>query len=94
MAAVHYSPLPATDRIEDPVSYKEASALLAPTGHPASPGTVARWFAQANQAASVGQGKPLTVVRVGKTDYVSWSDVLKEHARRTAVKLRASSNWP
>lgn len=87
MAAVHYSPTPAG--IEDPVTYKEASALLAPTGHPASPGTIARWVREANALEET-----IPVVRSGRTDYVSWSLVLRQHRDRTAVKLRASSNWP
>ncbi|MCL8016930.1 hypothetical protein [Streptomyces sp. AS02] len=78
MAAIHYSPIPT--EIEDPVTYKEASALLARTGHPYAAGSIARW--------------DLPKVRVGKTFYVSWTDVQQEHFRRTAVKLRTSSNWP
>lgn len=78
MAAVHYTPAPA--EIEDPVTYKEASALLARTGHPYHAGSIARW--------------DLPKERVGKTDYVSWSDVLEEHRDRVAARLRASSDWP
>ena len=87
MAAVSYSPIPT--EIEDPVTYKEASALLKPTGHPASPQTIARWVREANQVEET-----IRVVRSGRTDYVSWSLVLRMHRDRTAVKLRASSNWP
>lgn len=87
MAAVHYSPTPT--EIEDPVTYKEASALLKPTGHPASSQTVARWVREANQLEET-----IPVVRSRGTDYVSWTLVLREHRRRTAVRLRASSNWP
>lgn len=92
MAAVHYSPIPT--EIEDPVTYKEASALLARTGHPAAARTIANWVAQANQRALAGEREAIEVVRVRRTDYVSWSDVLDEHGDRTAAKLRCSSNWP
>jgi hypothetical protein len=88
MAATHYSPLPYTPGIEDPVSYKEASALLARTGHPAPEGTVARWVREANAVEET-----VPVVRVGRKDYVSYTAVLELHRDRTAVKLRASSNW-
>jgi tryptophan 2,3-dioxygenase len=82
MAATHYSPLPA--EIEDPVTYEEAIALLARTGHPAGKTTLRRYV----------QEDELDTVRVGKTIYVSWTDLLEAHFKRTAVKLRASSNWP
>lgn len=88
MAAVHYNPLPDAARIEDPVSYKEASALLADTGHPASAQTVARWVREANQYEET-----IPVVRAGKTDMVSWTLIVREHKRRTAAKLRASAAW-
>ncbi|MCX4885943.1 hypothetical protein [Streptomyces sp. NBC_00847] len=89
MAATHYSPQPYAPGIEDPVTYEEASALLARTGHKASAGTVARWVAQANAAE-----ESILVVRVGRKDYVSYTAVLELHRDRTAVKLRVSSNWP
>ncbi|GAA3591102.1 hypothetical protein [Streptomyces osmaniensis] len=78
MAIANFSPLPA--EIEDPVTYKEASALLARTGHPYHAASIARWG--------------LPKVRAGRTDYVSWSDVLEAHRERVAVRLRSSSNWP
>ncbi|MGW2384355.1 hypothetical protein [Streptomyces sp. NPDC001658] len=81
MAATHYSPLsdsrPAP--ITDPVSYKEASALLARTGHPVASRTIAGWG--------------LPAERRGRTDVVSWTAVLKAHGERTAAKLRCSANW-
>lgn len=82
MAATHYSPLP--DAIEDPVSYREASALFAKTGHKAEPETIRRWVKE----------EQLETVRMRRTDYVSWSAIQEVHRDRTAVKLRASSNWP
>lgn len=82
MAVTQYSPLP--DSIDDPVSYKEASALLARTGHPADPETIRRWVRE----------EELETVRIRRTHYASWSDILEVHGRRTAAKLRASSNWP
>lgn len=82
MAATHYSPTPTG--IEDPVTYKEASALLARTGHRASPETIARWV----------RDDQLETERVGRKDQVSWTAVLEAHFRRTAVKLRASADWP
>jgi hypothetical protein len=81
MAATHYSPLPA--EIDDPVTYEEASALLAETGHKAPVNTLRRWVQEAG----------LQTVKVGRKVYVSWSDILEIHRDRTAVKLRCSSNW-
>lgn len=78
MAIANFSPLPA--EIEDPVTYREASTLLDRTDHPYAAGSIARWG--------------LDKVRVGKTDYVSWTDVQVAHAERVGAKLRASSNWP
>lgn len=82
MATPQAHPLPA--RIPDPVTYQEASALLKPTGHPAPEGTLRRWV----------RAEGLDTMRVGKRIYVSWSAILRVHRDRTAVKLRASSNWP
>jgi hypothetical protein len=84
MAALHLSPIPA--EIEDPVTYKEASALLARTRHPAAPGTIARWVKEANEA-----GQHIPVERMRRTDYVSWTQVLRLHRDRTAAKLRAAA---
>lgn len=88
MAATHYSPLDDLEGIEDPVTYKEAVALLARTGHAVAESTVRRYV----------QEDGLSTVRArcgGKAkDYASYSDILQAHFRRTAVKLRASSNWP
>lgn len=84
MAALHYTPAPGgLADIEDPVSYEEASALLARTGHPAAVNTLRRWV----------QEDDIATVRVRRKDYASWTDILQAHGRRTAVKLRASSNW-
>ena len=80
MAVAHYSPLPT--EIEDPVTYEEASALLARTGHKAPVSTLRRWVREDG----------LGTVQAGRKVYVSWSDVLDSHARRTAAKLRSSSN--
>lgn len=82
MAIAHYSPLPA--EIDDPVTLKEAVALFRRTGHPAPESTLRRWIREDN----------ITTVRAGRTDYVSWTDLLQAHFRRTAAKLRAGSNWP
>lgn len=81
MAAAYPSPVP---EIEDPVTYEEASALLARTGHPAPVSTLRRWV----------KDDALDTRRRGRTVEVSWSDILDAHGRRTAAKLRASSNWP
>jgi hypothetical protein len=86
MAAVHYSPF--TTAIEDAVTYREAAALLEDTGHSATPGTIARWIREANAA-----GANIIVERSNRTDRVSWTAVARLHRDRTAVKLRASSNW-
>ena len=78
MAALHLSPIPT--EIEDPVTYKEASALFAQTGHPAAPGTIARWVKEAIEA-----GQTIPVERVRRTDRVSWSMLLRLHRDRTAA---------
>ncbi|MFF1444193.1 hypothetical protein [Streptomyces sp. NPDC058295] len=82
MAATHLSPFPA--EIEDPVTYKEAVALFARTGHKAAESTVRRYVEE----------DELKTARVGKVMYVSWTDLLEAHFKRTAAKLRASSDWP
>lgn len=82
MAATQYSPLP--EEIEDPVTYQVASTWFAQAGHKASVETIRRWVRE----------EGLETVRVRRTDYVSWSDLLEVHRDRTAVKLRVSSNWP
>ncbi|GHB15240.1 hypothetical protein GCM10018777_55630 [Streptomyces albogriseolus] len=82
MAATQLSPF--TDAIPDPVTFEEASALFDPTGHPASPTTLRRWVKE----------DKLTTEKVGRKVYVSWSDLLEAHLKRTAARLRASSNWP
>lgn len=68
MAVTSYLPHP-TD-IPDAVTFKEAAAMFAETGHPISANTLVR------QAHARGA----TVVRVGRTDYVSYSDLLEAHA--------------
>lgn len=80
--STYYSPLPT--EIDDPVTYDEAISLLARTGHKASRTTIGRWVREDGHHT----------VRVGRTDYVSWTDILDSHFTRTAAKLRASSNWP
>lgn len=75
--STYYQPV----TLQDPVTYEEASALLARTGHKASPSTIYRWV----------QEDGIETVRVRRKHYVSWSDVLEAHARRTAAKLRASA---
>ena len=82
MAATHYSPHP--DEIADPVTYQVASTWFAQAGHPADVETIRRWAREAG----------LQTVRVGRKHYVSWTDIQEIHRDRTAVKLRASSNWP
>jgi hypothetical protein len=82
MAVTYPSPIP--ERIEDPVTYEEASALLARTGHPAPVSTLRRWVREDR----------LDTIRLGRAVHVSWTDILDAHGRRTAAKLRASSNWP
>ena len=86
MAATHHNPLPYAGRIEDPVTYEEAIALFARTGHPA-PASTLRRYVREDQLATERVG-PKGVV------HVSWSDLLDAHFRRTAAKLRASADWP
>ena len=57
-ASMYYSPVPA--ELRDPVTYEEASALLAPTGHPAPVSTLRRWVRE----------EGLGTVKVGRKVYV------------------------
>lgn len=86
MAATHYNPLPIAPGIEDPVTYEEASALFARTGHPAPVSTLRRYVREDG----------IKTVHVGprRVVYVSYTDLLDAHFKRTAAKLRASSDWP
>jgi len=68
MAVTSYQPLPTT--IPDAVTFKEGSALFAETGHPVSANTLVRLVRQRGCATE----------RVGRTDYVSYSDLLVAHA--------------
>lgn len=86
MAATHYSPIHATEEIEDPVTYEEASALLERTGHPAPVSTLRR-YVRDDELPTIRRGPKGQVC-------VSWSDILDAHFKRTAVRLRTSSNWP
>lgn len=65
MATALISPYVATND----VSLKEASALLAETGHPASVETLRRWCKK--------HGVPL--VKHGRTHYASWTQIIKVH---------------
>ena len=78
MAATHLTPFP--DAIPDPVTYEEAAALFSRTGHKAPPSTLRRWVKEDGHDTE----------RSGRTVYVSWSDLLESHAKRTAVKLRSA----
>lgn len=66
MATALMSPYVARDQ----VTLKEASALLAETGHPASIETLRRWCKK--------HGVPL--VRYGRADHASWTRLLLVHA--------------
>ncbi|AKZ60775.1 hypothetical protein SAM23877_p066 (plasmid) [Streptomyces ambofaciens ATCC 23877] len=89
MAALHHSPRPESiEDLEQPVTYNEASALLARTGHDARPDTIRRWVKEDGITTVSVRG------RTGSVKYVDWSDVLTAHFKRTAAKLRASSDWP
>ncbi|MEV5915792.1 hypothetical protein AB0M00_43785 [Streptomyces chartreusis] len=81
MAAVHFTPAPAV--IEDPVTYKEASALLADTPYAPTSKAIARWVAAANRIEVT-----IPVEREGRTDRVSWTLLVREHKKRTAQQLR------
>ena len=80
--STYYTPLPT--KIEDGVTFEEASALLDRTGHKAPESTLRRWVKEAG----------FETEKVGRKVYVSWSDILEIHRDKTAVKLRTSSNWP
>lgn len=77
MAVTSYLPLPTT--ISDPVTFKEASALFAETGHPASANTLVRWARE----------KRYDIERVGRTDYVSYSNLLEVHAEKVRAAAEA-----
>lgn len=68
MAATSYSPMPAS--IPDPVTLEEAVELFRETGHPISKSTLERLIRQ----------KGFATERVGKTGYVSYTDLLEAHA--------------
>lgn len=51
----------------DIVTLREASEQLASTPYPASPSTIRRWLTRGGRR----------IVRHGRTDYVSYSDVLE-----------------
>lgn len=70
MAVTSYTPQPTVPGIPDAVTFKEASVMFEETGHPIHPNTLVR------QARARG----ITVVRVGRADYVSYSDLLEAHA--------------
>lgn len=83
MATPHHSPTPEAAQIEDWVTYEEALALLARTGHRVPDSTLRRYVRQ----------DQLPTRRVGAKDkvLVLWSDVLESHRRRTAAKLRSAA---
>ncbi|MFD9443460.1 hypothetical protein [Streptomyces sp. NPDC060001] len=68
MAVTSYSPIPVS--IPDAVTFKEAAALFQETGHPASANTLVR----------LARAKGYKTERVGRTDYISYSDLLEAHA--------------
>lgn len=76
MAAPIPSPISAPD---DPVTLKEALALLRKSPYPASESTLKRWISRYR----------IQRRRVGKADYVSFSDVLV--AQRDAAQERQES---
>ncbi|MGQ4437957.1 excisionase [Streptomyces violaceoruber] len=65
MAATLISPYAATDD----VTLKEASALLAETGYPASVETLRRWCRKYN----------VPLVKHGRAHYASWTQIIKAH---------------
>lgn len=67
MAATSYSPSPA---IRDGVTFKEAAEKFRETGHPVSVNTLVR----------LARAKGYETERVGRTDYVSYSNLLEAHA--------------
>lgn len=68
MAITSYSPIPTT--IPNAVTFKEASARFARTGHPISANTLVR----------LARAAGYDTERVGRTDYVSNDDLLQAHA--------------
>jgi hypothetical protein len=69
------SAIPNIAGIPDPVTLDEAVALFQRTGHPAPKTTLENWIRQ----------EGITKVRRGKTNYFSYTALLKVHA----VKIRA-----
>lgn len=67
VAATSYSPSPA---IRDGVTFKEAVAKFAETGHPIPLNTLKR----------IAHTRGFKTERVGRTDYVSYSNLLEAHA--------------
>jgi hypothetical protein len=69
------SAIPTIAGIPDPVTLDEAVALFQRTGHPAPKTTLENWIRQ----------EGIKKVRRGKTNYFSYTALLKIHA----VKIRA-----
>jgi hypothetical protein len=70
VAVTTLSPSVPTPVGSDLVSLTEASELFRETGHEASPRTLKRWATRHG----------VTVVRHGRADWASWTDLLEIHA--------------
>jgi hypothetical protein len=70
MAIANPSPYAATS---DLVSLREACDLLEETGRPVAPRTL-------KKHALAHKPDPVEIIRCGRTDYASWSDLLDVHA--------------
>lgn len=75
MAVAYHTPILSAVR-PGWVSFKEASGLLRRTGHPASVTTLQRWV----------QEEGIATERIGRTDYVSFTQILKVHAVRVRTR--------
>ncbi|MFD0509383.1 hypothetical protein ACFQ0G_53755 [Streptomyces chiangmaiensis] len=71
MAIATVSPIP-SGVASDLVTLQEASALFEATGHPVRPRTLKRWCV----------AEEVEVIRHGRDDWASWSDLLEIHARK------------
>lgn len=76
MAVTSYSPLSLPCSIPDGVTFQEAEGKFAETGHRVPKNTLIRWARE----------KGYVTERVGRTDYVSYTDLLEVHAEKIRAR--------
>jgi hypothetical protein len=76
MAVTTLSPIGPAGAAQDMVTLQEASALLEDTGHPARTRTLKRWCLKHS----------VPIVRYGRDDWASWTDLLEIHAKEVDAR--------